>query len=255
MKLNTLIHKIGRKFMKQRLQPVRVFCLHHVCEQYDEETMYLCDWMELGAFKNKVIELRKSGYQYISLTEAYNHLQNDFIRRGKYAVLTFDDGYKSLCEVLPWLEEQNIPVTLFINGKYLDGKSYRNTDEEQYLTYNDLFALDSPLIEIGHHGWEHTRVTEMTNSEFIDSLEKNIELLSKHPRYIPFWAYTYGVNTSETNDLLRKNNIVPILVSGSCNYNGINVIDRESIFYRDAAKIAMRLCSNKEVCKKCIYNL
>ena len=227
MKLNVLIHKIGRKFMKLRLQPVRVFCLHHVCEQYDGDTMYLCDWMELGAFKNKVIELRKNGYQYLSLTEAYKHLQNDFIRRRKYAVLTFDDGYKSLQEVLPWLEEQKIPVTLFINGKYLDGISYRENPREQYLTYDELFNHTSPLIEIGHHGWEHTKVTEMTNAEFIDSLEKNIELLSKHPRYIPFWAYTWGRHNKINDGFLLKHDIIPVLIAGNKNYKMIGTIDRE----------------------------
>lgn len=237
------------------MQPIRVFCLHHVCEKFDYEYMYPCDWMELSVFQKKINELRNQGWQFISLTAAYQRLKNDRFRIKKYAVLTFDDGYKSLYEVLPWLEEQNIPLTLFINGKYLDGVSYRENPREQYLTYDELFNLTSPLIEIGHHGWEHTKVTEMTNADFIDSLEKNIELLSKHPRYVPFWAYTYGENTCRINDFLRKNNIVPVLVSGSSNYTGADLVDREPIFYRDDAKISMRLCPNKEVCEKCIYNL
>lgn len=253
--MSTILHKIHRKLLKLRLQPIRVFCLHHVCKQYDGDIMYLCDWMDLASFKNRIIEFRKDGYQFISLSEAYKHLKNDCIRRKKYAVLTFDDGYKSIEEVLPWLEEQGIPATLFINGKYLDGKSYRENPKEQYLTYDELFSLTNPLIEIGHHGWEHTKVTEMTSAELTESLEKNIELLSKHPRYVPFWAYTYGVNTNKINDFLRMNNIVPVLVSGSSNYTGADLVDREPIFYRDDAKISMRLCSNKEVCEKCIYNL
>lgn len=253
--MSDILHKIRRKLLKLRFQPIRVFCLHHVCNLYDSEAMFLCDWMELEAFKNKVIKLRKDGYRFVSLSEAYQHLKNDFFRKQKYAVLTFDDGYKSLLEVLPWLRKENIPATLFINGKYLDGKSYRNTDKEQYLTYNELFALDNPLIEIGHHGWDHSKVTEMTSGEFIESLEQNKELLSKHPCYIPFWAYTYGENTNKIDDLLRKNNIVPVLVSGSCNYTGTDIIDREPILYRDDAKISMRSCSNNKVCEKCMYNL
>ena len=119
VKIKTILQKVKRKWMKLRLQPIRVFCLHHVCNHFDAETMYLCDWLELGSFNKKVNELRNNGYQFISLTEAYQHLKNDFIRRHKYAVFTFDDGYKSLQEILPWLEEQQIPATLFINGKIL----------------------------------------------------------------------------------------------------------------------------------------
>ncbi len=131
MSISEFIEKIKRKWMKLRLQPIRVFCLHHVCEQFDADTMYACDWMALDEFKQKINALRSQGYQFISLSEAYNHLKKNRFRRKKYAVLTFDDGYKSLKEVLPWLEEQKIPATLFINGKYLDGKSYRETPNEQ----------------------------------------------------------------------------------------------------------------------------
>ena len=103
------------------------------------------------------------------------------------------------------MEEQKIPATLFINGKYLDGKSYRETPKEQYLTHDELFALTSQLIEIGHHGWEHTAANEMTDEELLESLQKNIEILSAHPRYIPFWAYTYGIH-NQTSDVTLSNN-------------------------------------------------
>lgn len=222
-----LFSKISRWFIKLRLQPIRVFCLHHVCEHFDADAMYACDWMALNEFKLKIKELRNQGYQFISLTSAYEHLKKDWFRRKKYAVLTFDDGYKSLLEILPWLEEQQIPVTLFINGKYLDGKSYRETPEEQYLTYDKLFTLISPLIEVGHHGWEHKSVKEITEEELIDSLQKNIEVLSAHPRYIPFWAYTYGIHNNSSDFILSHNGLVLVKVVGDKNYKWMGAFSRE----------------------------
>ena len=227
MVANKLMEKICRKWMKMRLQPIRVFCLHHVCEQFDADVMHPCDWMALDDFKQKINALRNKGYQFISLTDAYEHLKNDWFRRKKYAVLTFDDGYKSLKEVLPWLEEQQIPATLFINGKYLDGTSYRETPKEQYLTYDELFALTSPLIEIGHRGWEHKSVNEMSEAELIESMQKNIEILSSHPRYIPFWAYTYGIRNKNSDAIITHANLIPILVAGNKNYQWKGNIDRE----------------------------
>lgn len=227
MILNELINKLRSKWMKLRLQPIRIFCLHHVCEQFDEDAMYPFDWMELSIFKSKIINLQKQGYEFISLSEAHKHLKNDFVRIKKYAVLTFDDGYKSLLEVLPWLEEQNVPTTLFINGKYLDGASYRESSTEQYLTYEELSALNSPLIELGHHGWEHTDATKMTMKELEKSLQKNIATLSSHPRYIPCWAYTWGRYTAETNQMLGKSKIIPVYVNGKKNYINEGCINRE----------------------------
>lgn len=227
MIIRVFIDKLRRKLIKLRLQPIRVYCLHHVCEKFDTTAMNVSDWMELSVFKEKIVRLRKQGYKFISLTEAYHKLKNDIFRMKKYAVLTFDDGYKSLQEVLPWLEEQNIPATLFINGKYLDGCSYRETSNEQYLTYEDLFALNSPLIEVGHHGWEHTYIPSMTESELIQSIQLNNDILSFHPRYIPFWAYTWGQHSCLSDSILNRENINPVLITGGKNYKFNRFIDRE----------------------------
>ena len=219
-------HKVKRKWTKIRLQPIRVFCFHHVCKTFDTEVMNQGDWMQIDEFKNKVFSMQEGGVEFISLTEAYKHICNDWYRYKKYAVLTFDDGYATLKEILPWLEEQQIPATLFINGKYMDGKSYRKNPKEKYLPKEELFALTSPLIEIGNHGWEHTRVTDMTEGEFIESVARNIDLLQRHPNYIPFWAYTYGAHSGKTDDYLHRQGLVPIYVDGMKNYNE-PVIHRE----------------------------
>ncbi len=213
--------------MKLRLHPIRVFCLHHVCEKFDAESMNQGDWMQIDEFKSKVLALRQRGVKFIALTEAYKHICKDWLRCKKYVVLTFDDGYASLKEILPWLEEQQIPVTLFINGKYLDGKSYRKSPKEKYLTKEELFALTSPLIEIGSHGWEHIRVTDMTDWEFRTSVEQNVSLLSTHPNYIPFWAYTYGTYTDFTENYLHNQHLVLLYVDGEKNYNDKLKLHRE----------------------------
>lgn len=226
-RMKELVNKIRRKWMKLRLQPIRVFCLHHVCETFDADYMNACDWMQIDEFKQKVQRMQQDGVEFISLTDAYNKITNDKFRNHKYVVLTFDDGYASLNEILPWLEEQQIPATLFINGKYLDGKSYRKNPNEKYLTKKELCALISPLIEIGNHGWEHKHATEMTAEEFAESVKRNIGLLSGHPNYIPFWAYTYGSHSNKTDDYLHRQGLVPVYIDGMKNYNEIKVIHRE----------------------------
>ena len=222
-----LLNRIKRKLMKLRLHTIRVYCLHHVCATFDAESMNACDWMKIDEFKQKVAAMRQDGVEFISLTDAYRHICEDWIRSKKYAVLTFDDGYASLKEILPWLEEQHIPATLFVNGKYLDGKSYRKNPKEKYLTKDELWASASPLIEIGHHGWEHIRVTEQTRVDFEESVRLNVDLLSKHPRYVPFWAYTYGEHTKASDECLQTQSIVPVYVEGLKNYCESNVIHRE----------------------------
>ena len=225
--ITSLFKKVRNRWKKIRLQPIRVFCLHHVCEHFDADAMNAGDWMALGEFKRKINALQDQGYEFISLTKAYRHLQNDYIRRKKYVVLTFDDGYKSLKEVLPWLEEQQIPVTMFINGKYLDGKSYRNKPTECYLSQDELFALSSPLIEVGSHGWEHADASRMDAEQFAYQVNENVALLKTHPCYIPFYAYTWGKHNAQTDNYLHSFQITPVYIDEMKNYNDSKVIHRE----------------------------
>lgn len=213
--------------MKLRLQPIRVFCLHHVSEQFDAESMSACDWMQIDEFKRVILSMQHDGITFISLSEAYAKISHDKCRTHKYAVLTFDDGYASLKRILPWLQENRTPVTLFINGKYLDGHSYRKKQKEQYLTKEELFALTSPFVEIGLHGWEHTDASQMTQAGFEESINRSVDLLNTHPRYIPFHAYTWGRHTPLTDRYLRDKQIIPVLVDGNKNYCDTKYIDRE----------------------------
>lgn len=214
-------------WIKLRLKPIHVYCLHHVCEHFDAESMHDGDWMALGDFKQKVLAMQHSGVEFISLSEAQRKCKMEYVRWKIYAVLTFDDGYASLKEVLPWLKEMRIPVTLFINGKYTDGLSYRTTEKEQYLLWDEIMGLNYDTIEIGHHGWEHLKTSAMSVEEFKLSLAKNTGLLRNHPRYVSFYAYPYGNYTISSNVILKNNGIIPVYVNGMKNYDDSTCIHRE----------------------------
>ena len=221
--------KIRRKWTKIRLQPIRVYCLHHVCSMYDALSMNECDWMNVNDFKSKVWAMQQDGVELISLTDAYRHICKDWVRRKKYAVLTFDDGYASLKEILPWLKERNIPATLFLNPAYLDGKHYRKHETEKYLSKQELLQICNhyPLITIGSHGWEHVEVSELDNWQFIDSVSRSTGYLSKLPNYTPFFAFPYGRGTVESVKELQSCQLIPVFVNGEGNYNNTMYIDRE----------------------------
>lgn len=66
--------RILRKWVKIRLCPIRVYCLHHVCRKYNMEYMHACDWMALEDFKQKVLDMQQSGIKFISLSDAHDKL-------------------------------------------------------------------------------------------------------------------------------------------------------------------------------------
>ena len=228
--------------MKLRLQPIRVFCFHQVSDEYAPLTMWEEDWTQTELFKRNIQNLKERGYTFISLPEAYFKLKNDSFRREKYAVLTADDGFKSMLNILPWLIEQRIPVTLFVNPKYIleegIGENVQNRlkmtgaiiDNKVYLSAVDIVELQSPYITFAHHGYGHLDEWDMNEETFTQNLTQCIEAMQRNfPNVIPFYAHTYGHAKREYDAILYKHGLTPVSVSGNCNYNDALHIDRELI--------------------------
>lgn len=232
--MKELWNKIRRKLIKLRLQPIRVFCFHQVSEVFDESTMWACDWMQIANFKRIIMDLRENGYIFVSLPEAYERLRNDCFRCRKYAVLTADDGDASLRNVLPWLSDMQIPLTLFINPVYLDGEHYRIRNTELYLTEDELQHLHKqyPLLTIGSHGWVHIDAVKQTEQEFVESLMRSVNYLKALPNYVPFFAFPYGHYTNATYARATKEKLIPVLMGGNPNYTYDKYIDRENLDYK-----------------------
>lgn len=238
MALKTLFHKINNRCTKLRLQPIRVFCIHQVTDTFDANSMWPCDWIQTDVFKQKVTELQKQ-YTFISLPEAQEYLRKDWFRCKKYAVMTADDGFASMKEVVPWLVEQNIPITLFINPIVWDGKTIaqnmkglpicdkRNGAKGLYLLLDDLKALQSSLVTFGYHGFEHIDESRESHNTFINNFENCRVAMKDLQNVIPFFAHTYGRMTKENDAYLLKQGITPVYVSGGKNYNKRHLIDRE----------------------------
>jgi len=235
-----LFNKVRRRINNLCETPIEVFVFHAVSDSFDEHLNKRVDWSQTEEFKNHILLLKKK-YTFISLEEAYHKLRRDWFRKKRYAVLTCDDGYASVLNILPFLEDEHIPVTLFINPKYLDGVSRREgyADTPQYITHHQLWSLGSPLMTIGLHGYEHLDATEQSALEFEQSVDKCIELLQSHTRYIPYFAYTWGRYTSATQHLLKKKRIIPVLTDGEPNYRYHRGISRKPIdsHYWDKLKI------------------
>lgn len=239
-----LCQKIHKRLTMLRLQPIRVFCFHLVSDVFDSLSGWECDWIQTDVFKRKVLSLKEE-YTFISLQEAYEYLLHDTIRTKKYAVLTADDGMQCLSSILPWLEEQRIPITLFLSANYLDGKSYylgydaywekqgvavpALAPSELYLTKEQIGGLQSPMYSIGIHGWKHVPVPSLKEEEFEQQTNMAIDDLSRYAQYIPFYAYTYGRHTNESDAFVRQKNLVPVLCDGKVNVKYDGYIHRESM--------------------------
>lgn len=241
--MKLFIQKIQRKLLHLRLQPIHVFCFHHVSETYDASYMWKEDWTQTDVFKRNIQNLKEQGYTFISLSDAQKKLKHDWFRHKKYAVLTADDGFKSLLNILPWLNEQNIPITLFVNPQYimedrigenmqnrLDQSQTKVSSGEIYLKMNEILSIQSPSITFAYHGYEHLDEWDMNKETFTQNLTRCIETMQRDfPNVIPFYAHTYGHATKGYDAILHEYGLTPVYVSGNSNYNDASNIDRELI--------------------------
>lgn len=240
-----LLRRIVHCFDKIRLQPIRVFCFHHVSEEYDPLLCGIEDWIQTDELKSKLKKIQKQ-YRFISIDEAYNHIKYDLFRTKRYAVLTSDDGLRSAWEMIPWMVEHDIPLTMFINAKYLEGKSYKELDavrikkidkkadvesviKRQYITKEELWSVRSSLVSVALHGYEHLDATKISTEDFQSNVEKCVNELQCHPLYRPYYAYTWGRHNPRTDELLLNRGLIPVLVDGMANYSDVKYIHRELI--------------------------
>lgn len=236
MTIKTFFHKINNRWIKLRLRPIRVFCFHHISKEYDMTSMCEGDWMEITHFKCKVRNMKKIGYKFISLSEAYIKMKGNILRFNKYAVLTADDGYSSLKEILPWLIEEQIPITLFVNSCYTDGYTQRveKGKDFSYLTTEDLICFikqSHGLISLQSHGHEHIDATKINIEKFKEQINKAFEYIQSFNiselSGLKMHAYTWGRHSADTDATLKEKDIIPVLIDGMRNYNNADYIHRE----------------------------
>lgn len=223
-----MLKKAGRKLKKFRLRPISVFLFHQVSDTFDESTMKQGDWTETGQFKRN-IEILKKKYRFVSLEKAYEMMRKDVFRFRDYAVLTSDDGWASLNSILPWIADQGIPVTLFLNPGYFDGKHFREKDTEKYLLTEDIRAICDTYsnVTFGSHGWDHILATEQSEEEFRESVKRSFEVLQGFSIFVPFFAYTYGGYNEVHNRILKEQGFIPVLIDNGKNYDDYYRIHRE----------------------------
>lgn len=157
-------------------------------------------WAISGNAFKKQIQWLKENCEIVSLTK----LLTDEAQENKIQVsLTFDDGYACLYDnVLPILQSENVVATVYINSGWMseseETRKASNPDlghypGENFLTWDEVKALDQAGWEIGSHGVEHIDLTkhsvEIITEELINSKNSIEEKLKKQCEH---FAYTYG---------------------------------------------------------------
>ncbi len=149
------------------------------------------------AFVAHLACLRKRGWQVISLPALLHGLGQPDALPDRAAVLTFDDGYRSMRRVvLPHLKQFAVPATLFVPTDFV-GKTNAfdqdNEPEERICNWEELRALERGGVSIQSHGASHRPFSELDRDDRWSELTKSKAVLERKLKQpVTAFAFPYG---------------------------------------------------------------
>jgi peptidoglycan/xylan/chitin deacetylase (PgdA/CDA1 family) len=151
-----------------------------------------------AAFVEHLRCLDQDGWQVIELPTALRGLSAPERLPQRSALLTFDDGYRSVLErALPVMAEFGYPGVVFVPVAYIGGMSAfdANVSEplERLCGWSELCELDRAGISVQSHGFRHVRFSELQPHEIEVELVRSKAVLEEGVgKDVEVFAFPYG---------------------------------------------------------------
>jgi len=171
-----------------RRSTVPVLCYHQVREQTAADSAgarpLICP---PGMLEGHLRALTEAGMQPVTSTQLVDHLELGTALPDKPVMLSFDDASGGqYTNALPILQRLGMPATFFVMTVVLDRPNWLSRDEVR--------ALDAAGMTIAAHTWDHHPVTKYGDRDWPIELEKpraQLEQIVGHD--VDLFAYLYGL--------------------------------------------------------------
>jgi peptidoglycan/xylan/chitin deacetylase (PgdA/CDA1 family) len=153
-------------------------------------------------FEKQILKL-KSEAKFVSVPHALRNLN----KKPKYRVviLTVDDGYKDVKDIIPITEKLNIPVTLFVLSDPKNANRSELDNKLELLTTAEIRKLHSLGWTIGCHSATHPNLTGISQNKLIIEIVEAKKALEKRLGFnVDYFAYPKGEFNEMVIDLARK---------------------------------------------------
>jgi peptidoglycan/xylan/chitin deacetylase (PgdA/CDA1 family) len=169
----------------------------------DPEKLYVGE----RVFAAQLGHLRRRGWRALSLDEYVAALDGAPTPRRSYLV-TIDDGHESVARIAaPMLAEAGVPSVLFVCPSLLGDRS-RWTDkypDGQLLSADRLREVTGLGMELGVHGWDHTRMVGMDRATLRQHAARaRSELETATAVRARAFAYPYGTHDAAAREAVAE---------------------------------------------------
>jgi peptidoglycan/xylan/chitin deacetylase (PgdA/CDA1 family) len=167
---------------------VPVLCYHQVREQSPADSAgarpLICP---PGVLEGHLRALTEAGMHPVTSSQLVDHLELGTALRDKPVMLSFDDASGGqYTNALPILQRLGMPATFFVMTVVLD--------RPNWLSRDDVRALDAAGMTIASHTWDHHPLTKYGDKDWPTQLVKpraQLEQIVGHD--VDLFAYPYGL--------------------------------------------------------------
>ncbi len=167
--------------------------------------------VDLNTFLHQLRWFKRLGVRFIPMSDLRLWLLGKKKIPKRAAVLTFDDALISIAEhVFPNLEQQAIPITIFVIAGLIGRESHfsmhPSAPRRRHLDLAQLkMLLNSGLVEIGAHGYHHVKLTKIACDQLRQELHHAKDLLEQLLGVeVPYLAYPWGNTTEAVTQLVKE---------------------------------------------------
>jgi len=157
------------------------------------EDKYPSTNIRVEQFRNQISQLKSGGYHFMALSTAVDALKNHEKFPSRTIIITIDDAYRSFADTgWPLLKAAGIPATLFVSTDPVD------QNNSNYMTWNDIRALEQDGVEIGHHTASHLHMVAAGLEASLSDIRRASARFEAELGSVPkIFAYPYGEYSSE----------------------------------------------------------
>ena len=149
-----------------------------------------------ATFVEHLSYLRGSGWEVIDLATFLKGLTAPNSLPERAALLTFDDGYRSMRTVaLPWLLRFGYPAVLFVPTDFIGARNTFDAaePEEALCDWDDLVELERHGVSVQSHGASHLPLSGLSSLEVEEELRRSKSTLEEGlGTRVEIFSYPYG---------------------------------------------------------------
>jgi peptidoglycan/xylan/chitin deacetylase (PgdA/CDA1 family) len=206
------IQDLYKQALFKRIKPQNIpILMYHMIPDTKLQTKHRI-FVTKNNFERHLWYLKFFGFQTITLNQIKDFLDlkkpySEFPK--KPVLLTFDDGYKdNLKNAVPLLKKYGMTAQIFLLGKKVDHNWW---DEKDGPTFGIMNAEErktlaqSGVFEIGSHGNDHLKLTELTDDKvFQEMLISKSTLEQEFQTKITSVAYPFGLSSPSVHASAKK---------------------------------------------------